>query len=261
MSLQQYLNNDVLATISETVSGTLSTISVFAVPMTMAKSGDVVFIINKGTGRQYQITLTADLNTSVNRISFSSTTFDTPIPEGSIVIQKQADKYSNLFRKYTTVNIPFVNRKTTHLNDNVRDEELPSVFMENIGTTLSNGDSVNAIFSSLYNSFITPTNGAKIENIKYTLNTNAGFGRGCKIFLFELPIAVNSNSNQTITLIESQTFLGLNDATLNYFTNSNPNHDLASGSCLFATFRKQISADAGDVFTGSVELLISFDPR
>ena len=98
MSLQQYLNNDVLATTNQTVSGTLTAINVFAVPMTMAKNGDRVIIINKGTGRQYEVRLSADLDTTQNRINFVSTTFDTPIPEGSIVILKQQDKYTHLLQ-------------------------------------------------------------------------------------------------------------------------------------------------------------------
>jgi hypothetical protein len=261
MSLQQYLNNDVLATISDTVSGTLTTINIFAVPMVMAKSGDVVFIINKGTGRQYQVTLTADLDTSLNRITFSSTTFDTPIPEGSIVIQKQVTKYTNLFRKYTTVNIPIVNAKNGTLFDMLRDDTVFPLFNQSTGTTLSDGDSVDADFATLHNSFLTPTNGAKIENIKYTLNTNSGTGKNCTISLFELPIAVNSNSSQTISLIEAQSFTSQNDATYNFFTNSTPNHDLAANTCIMVAFKRTGTATSSDIFRASVELLISFDPR
>ena len=160
MSLQQYLNNDVLATTTETVSGTQTAIQVFAVPMTMAKNGDFVKIINKGTGREYIVRLSADLDTTQNRINFASTTFDTPIPEGSIVIQSQTDKYKNLLRKYTTVNIPIVNQKNSTLFDILRDDSIPALFTESTGTTLSDGDSVDADFATLHNSFLTPTNGS-----------------------------------------------------------------------------------------------------
>ncbi len=261
MSLQQYLNNDVLATTSETVSGTQTAIQVFAVPMTMAKNGEFVKIINKGTGREYIVRLSADLDPSVNRINFASTTFDTPIPEGSIVIQFQLTKYTNLFRKYTTVNIPIVSTKNSTLFDMLRDDTIFPLFNQSTGTTLSDGDSVDADFATLHNSFLTPTNGATIENIKYTLNTNSATGRNCTISLFELPIAQNSNSSQTISLIEAQSFTSQNDATYNFFTNTTPDHDLAANTCIMAAFKNTGTANAADLFRASVELLISFDPR
>ena len=261
MSLQQYLNNDVLATTSETVIGTITTINIFAVPMTMAKNGDRVLIINKGTGRQYAVRLSADLDPSVNRINFVSTTFDTPIPEGSIVIFNQEDKYTNLLRKYTTVNIPIVNAKNPTLFDILRDDTIPAIFNQFTGTTLSDGDSVDADFATLHNSFLTPTNGATIENIKYTLNTNSATGRNCTISLFELPIAVNSNSSQAISLIEAKSFTSQNDATYNFFSSTTPYHNLAANTCIMVAFKRTGTANASDTFRASVELLISFDPR
>ena len=90
--LQQYLNNVVLATISQSTTDlTISFVVVYTVPTTMAKSGDVLLIINKQSGRQYEITLSADLNSA--RCSFNSTTFDTTFPEGSIIIHKQATEF------------------------------------------------------------------------------------------------------------------------------------------------------------------------
>lgn len=261
MSLQQYLNNDVLATTSETVSGTQTAIQVFAVPMTMAKAGEFVKIINKGTGREYIVRLSVDLDTTQNRINFASTTFDTPIPEGSIVIQFQLTKYTNLFRKYTTVNIPIVNQKNSTLFDILRDDSIPALFTESTGTTLADGDSVDADFATLHNSFLTPTNGATIENIKYTLNTTSGTGRNCTISLFELPIAVNSNSSQAISLIEAKSFTSQNDATYNFFSSTTPNHNLAANTCIMVAFKRTGTANASDTFRASVELLISFDPR
>lgn len=261
MSLQQYLNNDVLATTIETVSGAVTAIQIFAVPMTMAKNGDRVLIINKGTGRQYEVRLSADLDTTQNRINFASVTFDTPMPEGSIVIFKQADKYTNLLRKYTTVNIPIVNAKNSTLFDILRDDTIPAIFNQSTGTTLSDGDSVDADFATLHNSFLTPTNGATIENIKYTLNTDSGTGRNCTISLFELPIAQNSNTSQTISLIEAQSFTSQNDATYNFFTNTTPDHDLAANTCIMVAFKRTGSANQSDTFRASIELLISFDPR
>ena len=261
MSLQQYLNNDVLATTTETVSGTVTAIQVFAVPMTMAKNGEFVKIINKGTGREYIVRLSADLDTTQNRINFASTTFDTPIPEGSIVMQSQTDKYKNLLRKYTTVNIPIVSTKNSTLFDNVRDDTITALFNQSTGTTLSDGDSVGANTGTLYNSFLTPTNGATIENIKYTLNTNSATGRNCTISLFEVPIAVNSNSSQTISLIEAKSFTSQNDATYNFFSSTTPNHILAANTCIMAAFKNTGTANQSDTFRASVELLISFDPR
>tara|TARA_R100001015_G_C4616642_1_gene172827 strand:+ start:229 stop:1017 length:789 start_codon:yes stop_codon:yes gene_type:complete len=261
MSLQQYLNNDVLATTSETVSGTLTTINVFAVPITMAKSGDVVIIINKGTGRQYPVTLTADLDTSLDRITFSSTTFDTPIPEGSIVIQKQQTKYENLLRKYTTVNIPIYASKVRSSNDFLRDDNVPAAFTNDSSSTFADGSSVDADFASLYSVFLTPPNGARIEHITYTANLTGSTNRNCSVLLFELPIAQNNNSSQTISLIESQSFTSQNDATYNFYVKNSTTHALASNTCVLPVFRATGQLDQSVFYNIIVQLLISFDPR
>ena len=87
MSLQQYLNNKVLATISEPADGGAAiTLSVYPLTQKMALSGDVVKLIHRGTGREYSLTLTSDLDNTAARLNFSSVTFDTNIPEGSIII-------------------------------------------------------------------------------------------------------------------------------------------------------------------------------
>ena len=87
MSLQQYLNNKVLATVSDAADGGATTfLQIFPLRQTMALSGDVVKLIHKGTGREYEMQLSADLDDSVARCNFSSVTFDTNIPQGSVII-------------------------------------------------------------------------------------------------------------------------------------------------------------------------------
>ncbi len=69
--LQQYLNNVVLATISESTTDlTITSVSVYNVPTTMAKIGDNLLIISKQSGRQYQITLSSDLNEKLILVAF-----------------------------------------------------------------------------------------------------------------------------------------------------------------------------------------------
>ena len=100
MSLQQYLNNKVLATVSEPSEGGATTsLTVFPVNQTMALSGDVVKLIHKGTGREYNLTLSANLDKSVARCSFNSVTFDTNIPIGSVIIQSKDVAFQ---RKHTS---------------------------------------------------------------------------------------------------------------------------------------------------------------
>jgi|TARA_R100000479_G_scaffold171775_1_gene115643 hypothetical protein len=90
MSLQQYLNNKVLATVSDASEGDATTfLQIYPLTQTMALSGDVVKLIHKGTGREYDLTLSADLDSSVARCNFSSVTFDTNIPVGSVIIESK----------------------------------------------------------------------------------------------------------------------------------------------------------------------------
>lgn len=99
--LQQYLNNVVLATIKESTTDlTITSVSVYTVPTTMAKIGDVLLIINKESGRQYEITLTTELSQKSSNCTFSSTTFDTIFPVGSIIIHKKATSYD---RTHSTI--------------------------------------------------------------------------------------------------------------------------------------------------------------
>jgi len=262
MSLQGYLNSNVLATISEsTTTNTLTSIDVFNPTMTTAKAGETVLIVHKGTGREYPITLSNDLESSSNKVRFTSATFDTLIPEGSIVIQSNLAKWDTIFREYTTVNIPMVVRKNNSTNNLLRDSMITAIFDEDAGSVLSDGDSVDADFSSLHSSFLTPSNGAKIENIKYTLNTTSATGRNCTLSLFELPIAVNSNSSQTISLIEEQSFTSQNDATYNFYRSNNIAHTLAANTCIMPTFKATGSVSNSDAFIANIEILISFDPR
>lgn len=101
MSLQQYLNNKVLATVSDSSEGgATTTLSIFALNQKMAFSGDVVKLIHKGTGREYNLTLTADLDNSVARCTFSSVTFDTNIPQGSVIVQSKDVAFQ---RKHTSL--------------------------------------------------------------------------------------------------------------------------------------------------------------
>ena len=90
MSLQQYFNNKVLATVSDASDGGATTfLQIFPLTQTMALSGDVVKLIHKGTGREYDLTLSADLDNSVARCNFNSVTFDTNIPQGSVIIESK----------------------------------------------------------------------------------------------------------------------------------------------------------------------------
>ena len=90
MSLQQYLNNKVLATVSDASDGGATTfLQIFPLTQTMALSGDVVKLIHKGTGREYNLTLSANLDSSVARCNFSSINFDTNIPVGSVIIESK----------------------------------------------------------------------------------------------------------------------------------------------------------------------------
>jgi hypothetical protein len=90
MSLQGYLNNKVLATVSDASEGGATTfLQIFPLTQTMALSGDVVKLIHKGTGREYNLTLSANLDSSVARCNFSSINFDTNIPIGSLIIESK----------------------------------------------------------------------------------------------------------------------------------------------------------------------------
>tara|TARA_R110002012_G_scaffold224023_1_gene396029 strand:+ start:646 stop:1443 length:798 start_codon:yes stop_codon:yes gene_type:complete len=263
-TLSNYLRGESVAVVqSDTASLTLSSINI--IPSTgsdrLLVSGDVVIIICADTGFPIQITLNSDVTYTGAKLNFASTTVKQLIPAGSIVILDKDYKYRSLFREYTTVNIPMVVKKNNSTNNLLRDSMITAVFDEDAGSVLSDGDSVDADFSSLYSSFLTPSNGAKIENIKYTLNTTSATGRNCTISLFELPIAVNSNSSQSISLIEEQAFTSQNDATYNFYRSNNLTHTLAANTCIMPTFKATGSVSNSDAFIANIEILISFDPR
>ena len=56
--------------------------------------------MSRTSGQAYEITLTGDIDSTSTRITFSSVTFNEPIPAGSIVLFKQADKWDKINTSY-----------------------------------------------------------------------------------------------------------------------------------------------------------------
>lgn len=101
MGLQYYLNEKVLATVTETtLTATNTSLTIGQLTQKMALSGDVVGLVHKGTGRIYSLTLTSDLDNTSTRCNFNSITFDTVIPEGSLIIQP---KHVSFARTHTSL--------------------------------------------------------------------------------------------------------------------------------------------------------------
>ena len=261
MSLQGYLNNQVLATVSvSSTTATTTFLQIYNPTMLMATSGETVKIIHKGTGREYNVTLTSDLTTTSTRVEFSSTTFDTIIPEGSIVIQSNLDKWDTIFRDYTIVTHKLYESGNTHGNTSLINPRYPSIMDINGGSTWSNGDSLansyvnNSIFRS-------PHNGCKIERITWDINTDATTGHNGVFELWQKRITENGNTASVISLVDSFAFTSQNDANYVFNRDVQLTNTLADSECLIPSFRKTGSASSSDNFYATITLLISTDPR
>lgn len=261
MSLQGYLNNQVLATVSvSSTTATTTFLQIYNPTMLMATSGETVKIIHKGTGREYNVTLTSDLTTTSTRVEFSSTTFDTIIPEGSIVIQSNLDKWDTIFRDYTIVTHKLYESGNTHGNTSLINPRYPSIMDINGGSTWSNGDSLansyvnNSIFRS-------PHNGCKIERITWDINTDATTGHNGVFELWQKRITENGNTASLISLVDSIAFTSQNDANYVFNRDVQLTNTLADSECLIPSFRKTGSASSSDNFYATITLLISTDPR
>ena len=261
MSLQGYLNNQVLATVSvSSTTATTTFLQIYNPTMLMATSGETVKIIHKGTGREYNVTLTSDLTTTSTRVEFSSTTFDTIIPEGSIVIQSNLDKWDTIFRDYTIVTHKLYESGNTHGNTSLINPRYPSIMDINGGSTWSNGDSLansyvnNSIFRS-------PHNGCKIERITWDINTDATTGHNGVFELWQKRIIENGNNASLISLVDSIAFTSQNDANYVFNRDVQLTNTLADSECLIPSFRKTGSASSSDNFYATITLLISTDPR
>jgi len=261
MSLQGYLNNQVLATVSvSSTTATTTFLEIYSPTMLMATSGETVKIIHKGTGREYNVTLTSDLTTTSTRLEFSSTTFDTIIPEGSIVIQSNLDKWDTIFRDYTIVTHKLYESGNTHGNTSLINPRYPSIMDINGGSTWSNGDSLansyvnNSIFRS-------PHNGCKIERITWDINTDATTGHNGVFELWQKRITENGNTASLISLVDSFAFTSQNDVNYVFNRDVQLTNTLANTECLIPTFRKTGSASSSDKFYATLTLLISTDPR
>jgi hypothetical protein len=261
MSLQGYLNNQVLATVSvSSTTATTTFLQIYNPTMLMATSGETVKIIHKGTGREYNVTLTSDLTTTSTRVEFSSTTFDTIIPEGSIVIQSNLDKWDTIFRDYTIVTHKLYESGNSHGNTALINPRYPSIMDINGGSTWSNGDSLansyvnNSIFRS-------PHNGCKIERITWDINTDATTGHNGVFELWQKRIIENGNNASLISLVDSIAFTSQNDANYVFNRDVQLTNTLADSECLIPSFRKTGSASSSDNFYATITLLISTDPR
>ena len=261
MSLQGYLNNQVLATVSvSSTTATTTFLQIYSPTMLMATSGETVKIIHKGTGREYNVTLTSDLTTTSTRVEFSSTTFDTIIPEGSIIIQSNLDKWDTIFRDYTIVTHKLFESGNTHGNTALINPRYPSIMDINGGSTWSNLDSLansyvnNSIFRS-------PHNGCKIERITWDINTDATTGHNGVFELWQKRIIENGNTASLISLVDSIAFTSQNDANYVFNRDVQLTNTLTDSECLIPTFRKTGSASSSDKFFATLTLLISTDPR
>lgn len=261
MSLQGYLNNQVLATVSvSSTTATTTFLQIYSPTMLMAKSGETVKIIHKGTGREYNVTLTSDLTTTSTRVEFSSTTFDTIIPEGSIVIQSNLDKWDTIFRDYTIVTHKLFEQGNTHGNTNLIDPSLPNIIFINVGSTWSDGDTLansyvnNSIFRA-------PHNGCKIERITWDINTDATTGHNGVFELWKKPITENGTTSTDIELIDTFAFTSQNDINYVFNRDAQLTETLNTNDCLIPSFRKTGSTSSSDKFYATLTLLISTDPR
>jgi hypothetical protein len=261
MSLQGYLNNEVLATVSvSSTTATTTFLQIYNPTMLMAKSGETVKIIHKGTGREYNVTLTSDLTTTSTRVEFSSTTFDTIIPEGSIVIQSNLDKWDTIFRDYTIVTHKLFEQGNTHGNTNLIDPSLPNIIFVNAGSTWSDGDSLansyvnNSIFRS-------PHNGCKIERITWDILTDSTTGHNGVFELWKKPITENGTTSTDIELVDTFAFTSQNDINYVFNRDAQLTETLNANDCLIPSFRKTGSTSSSDKFYATLTLLISTDPR
>ena len=261
MSLQGYLNSNVLATISEsTTTNTLTSIDVYEPTMITALTGETVLIVHKGTGREYPVTLNGNLEPGSTKLRFTSTTFDTIIPEGSIVIQSNLTKWDTIFRDYTIVTHKLYETGNTHANTNLIDPQYPSNITVNAGTTWSDGDTLanSYINNSIFRS---PHDGFKLERITWDVNTNARTGHDCKFSLWAKPITENGNTATDIELIDTFAITSQND--INYVHNRDIVYtgSYDNNICLIPTFTKIGRTSSADNFYATLTLLISTDPR
>tara|TARA_R100000951_G_C2573500_1_gene159569 strand:- start:53 stop:742 length:690 start_codon:yes stop_codon:yes gene_type:complete len=228
--------------------------------MLMAKSGETVKIIHKGTGREYNVTLTSDLTTTTTRLDFSSTTFDTIIPEGSIIIQSNLDKWDTIFRDYTIVTHKLYESGNTHGNTSLINPRYPSIMDIDGGSTWSDGDTLansylnNSIFRASHD-------GCKIERVTWDINSDATTGHNAVFSLWKKPITELGNTATDITLVDTTTYTAQND--INYVLNRDTQNatTLNSNDCLIPSFKKSGSASSSDKFYATLTLLISTDPR
>lgn len=261
MSLQGYLNNEVLATVS--VSSTTATntfLQIYSPTMLMATSGETVKIIHKGTGREYNVTLTSDLTNTSTRVEFSSTTFDTIIPEGSIVTQSNLDKWDTIFRDYTIVTHKLFEVGNTHGNTNLISPQNPTEISVNAGAVWADGDTISNE-ATVFNIFRSPHNGCKIERITWDVQTDSATRHDGIFELWKKPITENGTTSTDIVLVDDFAFTSQNDVNYVFNRDATITETLNANDCLIPSFRKINSTSSSDKFYATLTLLISTDPR
>ena len=261
MSLQGYLNNQVLATVSvSSTTATTTFLQIYSPTMLMATSGETVKIIHKGTGREYNVTLTSDLTTTSTRVEFSSTTFDTIIPEGSIIIQSNLDKWDTIFRDYTIVTHKLFEVGNTHANTNLINPQYPTDISINAGTVWADGDTITNE-ATVFNIFRSPHNGCKIERITWDVQTDSAIRHDGIFELWKKPITENGTTSTDIELVDDFAFTSQNDINYVFNRDAQLTETLNANDCLIPSFRKLNSTSSSDKFYATLTLLISTDPR
>ena len=261
MSLQGYLNNEVLATVSvSSTTATTTFLQIYSPTMLMAKSGETVKIIHKWTGREYNVTLTSDLTTTSTRVEFSSTTFDTIIPEGSIVIQSNLDKWDTIFRDYTIVTHKLFEQGNTHGNTNLINPQYPTDISINAGAVWADGDIITNE-ATVFNIFRAPHNGFQIERITWDVQTDSAIRHDGVFELWKKKITENGTTSSVVELVDTFAFTSQNDINYVFNRDAQLTETLNANYCLIPSFRKINSTSSSDKFYATLTLLISTDPR
>ena len=256
MGLANFIGNEAVAVTRQTFTGTTAILEIFTPGTTVAKSGDVLLVMSRASGRGYEITLTSDIDATSTQARFNSVVFDATIPAGSILVYKQQDKWDKINRNYTTI----------HINAFFSGNNITYSFLGygghynfNIGTTaMTDGGTKGNNFGTKW-SWFTALRDCVIEetNIVYSSANNSNADDA--IFqLWKWTPNIDSSSALTTNLIKTHNLIGNSNVNYVQKITDTTTYNLSQNEQLVPCFQNTDKANIQ--WTAEIEILISYYP-
>ena len=242
MSVKNFLYNDVLAVvtlasnISSGITQTITGLTIAANTSAVAFSGEKVKLVVLGSDTVYDLTLTADIQSTTLR--FSSIQINDDIPVGSFVMLDRQTKYDKLNQKLINFHQSIFANATSSTNGNDYLSAFGNAtFNVNASAVLADGNSKPNRWASQFSIYVA-SQACTLTNIKGFASSNAATSDNAKIKIFKTNPNEGATGNLTISLLNTFELTSQNNQNYIFDLEATDEHSLVEGDCIFCSIQR-----------------------